>query len=82
MPNEDNSMIGSPKAFPALVKEVRKQLGISQEELAHELGVSFATINRWENGKTTPFKLARGQFDAFCDKMKKRGRLKLTGGRQ
>ncbi|MBW2037351.1 MAG: helix-turn-helix transcriptional regulator, partial [Deltaproteobacteria bacterium] len=35
--------------FPDLVKEVRRQLGISQEALAHELGVSFATINRWEN---------------------------------
>jgi len=44
-------------------------LWISQEELAHELGVSFATINRWENVKTTPFKLARAQFDAFCKKM-------------
>ncbi|MEC4686307.1 MAG: helix-turn-helix transcriptional regulator, partial [Nitrospirota bacterium] len=58
-------MIESPKTFPVLVREVRRQLGISQEELAHELGVSFATINRWENGKTTPFKLARAQFDAF-----------------
>ncbi|MBW2302237.1 MAG: helix-turn-helix transcriptional regulator, partial [Deltaproteobacteria bacterium] len=62
-------MTGSSKTFPELVKEVRRQLGISQEELAHELGVSFATINRWENGKTTPFKLARAQFDAFCKKM-------------
>ena len=52
-------MIGSPKAFPELVKDVRRQLGISQKELAHKLGVSFATINLWENGKTIPFKLAR-----------------------
>jgi len=61
-------MTGISKTFPELVREVRRQLGISQEELAHELGVSFATINRWENGKTTPFKLAQGQFDAFCKK--------------
>ncbi|MBW2062778.1 MAG: helix-turn-helix transcriptional regulator, partial [Deltaproteobacteria bacterium] len=46
-------------------------------ELAHELGVSFATINRWENGKTTPFKLARAQFDAFCKKMTEQGKLHL-----
>ena len=37
-------MTGSSKTFPELVREVRKQLGISQEGLAHELGVSFATI--------------------------------------
>jgi transcriptional regulator with XRE-family HTH domain len=44
---------------------------------ARELGVSFATINRWENGKTTPFKLARAQFDAFCKKMTAQGKLHL-----
>jgi len=71
-------MAGSPKTFPELVREVRRQLGISQEELAHELGVSFATINRWENGKTTPFKLARGQFDAFCKKMSAAKKLDLN----
>ena len=71
-------MTGSPKTFPELVKEVRRQLGISQEELAHELGVSFATINRWENGKTMPFKLARAQFDNFCAKMIRQGKLELS----
>jgi len=70
-------MTGSSKTFPELVKEVRRQLGISQEELAHELGVSFATINRWENGKTTPFKLARAQFDAFCKKMRQKSSICL-----
>ena len=75
-------MTESSKTFPELVREVRRQLGISQEELAHELGVSFATINRWENGKTTPFKLARAQFDAFCEKRIKQNRLILPGGRK
>ncbi|MBW2077106.1 MAG: transcriptional regulator [Deltaproteobacteria bacterium] len=70
-------MANSPETFPELVREVRRQLGISQEELAHELGVSFATINRWENGKTTPFKLARAQFDAFCKKMMAAKKLHL-----
>ena len=72
-------MAKSPETFPELVREVRRQLGISQEELAHELGVSFATINRWENGKTTPFKLARGQFDTFCKKMVAAKKLRLPG---
>jgi len=70
-------MANSPETFPELVREVRRQLGISQEELAHKLGVSFATINRWENGKTTPFKLARGQFDVFCNKMVAEKKLRL-----
>jgi transcriptional regulator with XRE-family HTH domain len=56
-------------------------LEISQEELVHELGVSFATINRWENGQTTPFKLARAQFDTFYEKMTKQGKLKQLRGK-
>lgn len=70
-------MIISPTTFSERVKETRKQLGLTQEELAHELGVSFATINRWENAKTAPFKLARKQFGAFCEKMEKQKKLKL-----
>ena len=72
-----SDMAKAPENFYESVKEVRRQLGLSQEELAHALGVSFATINRWENAKTVPFKLARGQFDAFCAKMVKQGKLKL-----
>lgn len=67
---------GTPD-FSIIVKEVRRQLGLSQEALAQELRVSYATINRWENGKTAPFKLAREQFDAFCQKMTKKGKLSL-----
>ncbi len=71
-------MTKKPVTFPEFVKEVRRQLGISQQELAHELGVSFATINRWENGKTTPFKLARKQFDGFCEQMTAQGKIHLA----
>lgn len=63
--------------LPALVKEVRRQLALSQEGLARELGVSFATINRWENRRVKPSKLAKAQFDAFCSKMIRRGKLSL-----
>jgi len=61
--------------FPELVKEVRRQLGLSQEELAHELGVSFATINRWENGKTMPSKMARTVWKQFCQRQTNKGKL-------
>ena len=70
-------MLKPPEDFSAQVREVRRQLGISQEELAHELGVSFATVNRWENGKTAPSKLALKQFMAFCATNTRKGRLNL-----
>ena len=42
----------------AELKKLRQMRGWSQEDLARELGVSFATVNRWENGKTKPSRLA------------------------
>ena len=68
-------MMRQLKSFPAYVKEIRKQLELSQEDLAHALGVSFATVNRWENGKTAPSKLALRQFEQFCARKKKQGEL-------
>lgn len=60
-------MSRQPENFPGIVKEVRRKLGLSQEELARALGVSFATVNRWENGRTAPSKLALRQFMSFCE---------------
>ncbi len=58
------------------LKDGRKTLKIHSSDVSVGLRGSFATINRWENGKTTLFKLARAQFDAFCKKMTKQGKLK------
>lgn len=55
-------------SFAEKVKKVRSELKLSQEEFAHELGVSFATINRWENGSYNPSRLAKNAFEDFCKK--------------
>jgi transcriptional regulator with XRE-family HTH domain len=39
---------------PQAIKRLREHLGLTQEVFARILGVSFATVNRWENGKTVP----------------------------
>ncbi len=36
------------------IKELREMMLLSQTEFAELLCVSFATVNRWENGKTIP----------------------------
>ena len=46
--------------------EVRMKLNLSQEMLARKLDVSFATVNRWENGKSTPQKLVMQRFQNLC----------------
>lgn len=53
-------------SFKETVKNVRKQLSLSQEQLARELNVSFSTVNRWENGKSCPSPMAKELFFAFC----------------
>lgn len=52
--------------FHEIIRSIRKQLGITQEQLAHELNVSFSTINRWENGHTVPKKLVVVYLIEFC----------------
>ncbi len=63
--------------FPSLVKEVRSHLGLSQEELAHELGVSFSTVNHRVNSQTRPIKIALRQFVSFCEDKIQEGTLRL-----
>ena len=52
--------------FRDKIKDIRIKMGYSQEQLARELGVSFATINRWENGKSEPRQIARNAVRQFC----------------
>ena len=39
------------KKLMSVFRQLRAKAHLTQEQLAHELGVSFVTINRWENGK-------------------------------
>ena len=41
-----------------LVRELRKLTGLTQEKFAAKLGVTFPTINRWENDRAKPSPLA------------------------
>lgn len=52
--------------FCSIVKQVRKELGLSQEQLARELSISFSTVNRWETGKSKPSQMAKELFFSFC----------------
>jgi DNA-binding transcriptional regulator YiaG len=45
---------------------IRAKLNLSQEALARELNVSYATINRWETGKTTPSRKYEMVIENYC----------------
>ncbi len=46
------------------IKSLRKSLGLTQEEFAHAVAVTFSTVNRWENGHAKPSKLARRAIES------------------
>ena len=46
-----------------LVRELRNRLGLTQEKMAARLGVTFPTINRWENDRAKPSPLAVKQIE-------------------
>ncbi len=48
------------------LRELRQKHFLSQEAFAKELGVSFATVNRWESGKTKPTYKTMKLIDDFC----------------
>ncbi|WP_104565408.1 N-6 DNA methylase [Ralstonia mannitolilytica] len=45
--------------FPAILRATRAALNLTQEQLAERLGVSFATVNRWEGGGNKPQRAAQ-----------------------
>lgn len=48
------------------IRHLRRQLGMTQEEFAHSLGITVGTVNRWENGRFRPSKLARSTILDFA----------------
>lgn len=60
-----------------IILEKRKELGLTQQELAHKLGVTDRSISRWERGTSTPdihslkrlSEILNISMDAFYDKI-------------
>jgi DNA-binding transcriptional regulator YiaG len=52
-----------------LVRETRQRLELSQAKFATKLGVSFQSVNRWENGRTKPLAIALKQIEHLLHQM-------------
>jgi len=53
-----------------LILEIRNRLNASQEDLARMIGISYATVNRWENGHSQPNKAAQLRLYDICKERK------------
>ena len=52
--------------IPAVLRAIRAELDLTQEQLAERLGVSFTTVNRWEGGSNVPQKAAKEAIAALA----------------
>lgn len=52
--------------FSGRIKQIRQQRFLSQEAFAKELGVSFATVNRWEAGQSKSTYKTTKLIDDYC----------------
>lgn len=52
--------------YAKAIIDIRVRLDLSQMALAELLGVSFTSVNRWENGKYSPTKLAKKKIELLC----------------
>jgi putative transcriptional regulator len=59
--------------FSHLVQELRSRIGLTQEKFAARLGVTFPTINRWENGHARPSPLALKQIESLLRELGTQG---------
>ena len=58
--------IADQQTISPTLQAIRARLDLTQEQLAERLGVSFATVNRWEGGATTPQRAARTAIAALA----------------
>lgn len=51
-----------------ILKGIRKKSLLNQTDFAKEIGVSFSTVNRWENNKAMPNYQAQKKIKEYCEK--------------
>jgi len=66
--------------IPQLVRELRARTGLTQEKFAAKLGVTFPTINRWENSRAKPSPLAMQKIEDLLRSMGDKGEDLLKRG--
>jgi DNA-binding XRE family transcriptional regulator len=78
--SEMNAPDPAKPSYAALIIAIRRQLALSQENLARQLGVSFATVNRWEKGAQYAVTARPGPTQRFL-RTDGRGRQARAAGR-
>jgi DNA-binding transcriptional regulator YiaG len=54
------------------IKKIREQFDFTQEDLARKLGLALSTVSKWEQGITSPSRLAHEKLE----KLLRKGKMK------
>lgn len=57
-----------------LIRELRLLTGLTQEQFAAHIGVTYPTINRWENGRSKPSPMAMEKIEQKVNEMGEQGK--------
>jgi transcriptional regulator with XRE-family HTH domain len=71
--------LNSQTDISRLIRKLRKRTGLTQEKFAAKLGVTYPTINRWENGRARPSPLAMQKIEELLRSMGDRASDLLVG---
>ncbi len=52
--------------WPKIIKTLRSKMFLTQEELAELIDVSFASVNRWEQGHFEPTMKVKRKIAKIC----------------
>lgn len=61
-----------------LIRALRLELALTQEQFAAELGVVCPTVNRWENGRSNPSPIATKLIEAKLSELGNKGQELLN----
>ena len=61
-----------------IIHDLQLAFGLTQEQFAPTLGVTYTTINGWENGRSKPSPLAMEKIERMLEKMGDKGQDFLT----
>jgi len=71
--SERREGLNARSGIPRLIRELRERTGLTHEKFAAKLGVTFPTINRWENRRAKTSPLALKQIEELLRSMGQNG---------
>ncbi len=75
--NIKKTLVPKQPEFGKFLRELRITTNLTQAQFAASLGVSYPSINRWENGHVEPSPLAMQKIEAMLEGMGEQGQTLL-----